>query len=153
MEFSWKASLVKLAGSTEVATHQVSYNQFIALLREGKVRDVYHFSAVMAEGNNTGTDLALVESTLPAVGKEKIEYLGNLVSANGVQADPTKISAMLEWPTPTSLKKLRGFLGLTSYYRRFVSHYASIASLLTELLKKDNFHWIVVAAFKNSRKP
>ena len=53
----------------------------------------------------------------------------------------SKIEVMLNWPLPRSLKELHGFFGLTEYYWRFVAHYDSIAWPLTELLKKDSFHW------------
>ena len=67
--------------------------------------------------------------------------MGHIVSHEGVKVDPNKIKAIKEWPIPKTIKKLRGFLGLTRYYRGFVKKYGCIATLLTTLLKKGSFHW------------
>ena len=73
-------------------------------------------------------------------GQNRIYYLGHVINAQGVSADPFKIQAMVEWLIPSNLQGLRGFLGLTCYYRKFVRNYSSLARPLTQQLKKDVFH-------------
>ena len=75
-----------------------------------------------------------------AFGLKEVEYLGHIVSHEGVKGNHKKIKAIMEWPIPKTIKKLRGFLGLTGYCRRFVKNYCRIVATLTTLLKKDSFH-------------
>ena len=57
---------------------------------------------------------------------EQVWYLSHIVSGNGVSADSQKIEAMLNWPQPKDVKGLRGFVGLTGYYQRFVKGYGAM---------------------------
>ena len=74
--------------------------------------------------------------------QKEIAYLGFIVTDKGVAADQQKIEAVRSYPTPTNLKHLRSFLGLASYYRRFIAIFAKIANPLHTLTRKDTpFLW------------
>ena len=69
----------------------------------------------------------------------QVEYLGHVVSADGVRMDPRKTSAVRNWPAPTNLQELRKFLGLTNYFRKFIERYSIITAPLTNLTRKGAF--------------
>lgn len=73
-------------------------------------------------------------------GTDKVEYLGHVISQGTVSMEPAKIESVMHWPIPQSLKELRGFLGLSGYYRRFIKHYGGLARPLTDL-KKGVWQW------------
>ncbi|GJP29280.1 hypothetical protein CLOM_g6485, partial [Closterium sp. NIES-68] len=73
---------------------------------------------------------------------EKVQFLGHMVSAQGVHVDPKKIEAVHTWMTPENVKELQQFLGFTNYYNRSVPQYARLAAPLTNLLKKNTpYKW------------
>jgi hypothetical protein len=76
-------------------------------------------------------------------GQQKVQYLGHIISAEGVGVDPEKVEAMKQWPKLKTLKAMRGFLGLIGYYRRFIQDYGKIAAPLTRMLKKNNLTWTI----------
>ncbi len=69
--------------------------------------------------------------------KSRIEFLGHLVDGDGIHTVHSKIAAVERFPIPKSVENVRSFLGLAGYYRTFVTNFASIASPLMLLLKKD----------------
>ena len=65
-----------------------------------------------------------------------MEYLGHILSHEGVKVDPSKIKAIKECKIPTSITHLQGFLGLKGYYCKFVKNYGRISVTLTTLLEE-----------------
>ena len=65
--------------------------------------------------------------------KNKVDYLGFEVSADGANASPEKVKAILDWPRPQTVHDIRSFLGLVSYYRKFIRGFSQIAKPLTDL--------------------
>ena len=79
--------------------------------------------------------------------KQRVEYLGHVVTPEGISPNPDKVRVVQVFPTPTNLKELTNFLGLANYYRRYVRGFSNIANPLNALTKKNvPFVWTVACA-------
>ena len=78
-------------------------------------------------------------------GMKEMLYLGHIINAEGVQVDMEKIRAIRDWLAPKTVTELRSFLGLCTYYRRYVKGFSQFAAPLTDLTKKGAFTWTDLA--------
>ena len=78
----------------------------------------------------------------PSNVQKQVKYLGHIISEHGVATDPSKIDKVLHWPSPKSKLEVQQFLGLASYYRRFILDFATIAKPLHRLTEQNSdFRW------------
>ena len=83
---------------------------------------------------------------------QRVEFLGHIISEEGVSTDPKKTECIRNWPIPSTVKEVRSFLGFCSYYRRFIFRFAEIAKPLHKLTEKsERFKWTeeCLEAFQN----
>lgn len=113
-----------LVYSHSLAEHEVHLRQVLQILSDNHLK---------------------VKQSKCSFAQPQLAYLGHVISANGVATDEDKIVAVRNWITPTSVKELRSFLGLSGYYRKFVRNYGIICKPLTNLLRKGQlFVWTSV---------
>ncbi|XP_022857500.1 uncharacterized protein LOC111378518 [Olea europaea var. sylvestris] len=74
---------------------------------------------------------------------ERVGFLGHVVTTHGIEVDPVKVEAVINWKTPTNTGEVRSFLGLAGYYQRFIEGFSKIVGLMTQLTRKGvKFQWI-----------
>ena len=119
----------------------VAYIDDIIIHSETWEEHLIHIKAVLSQLRE---HKLTVKSVKCKFGMRECEYLGHIVGNGQVKPDPKKIIAVENFPKLTTKKQVRGFLGLTGYYRKFIASYASIAIPLTDLTKKalpDKVNW------------
>ncbi|XP_043717481.1 uncharacterized mitochondrial protein AtMg00860-like [Telopea speciosissima] len=80
---------------------------------------------------------SICEFWLPQVG-----FLGHIISARGIEVDPGKVKAVVNWESPKTVTEIRSFLGLAGYYRKFIENFSKIAMPMTQLTRKGaKFEW------------
>ena len=73
---------------------------------------------------------------------KEVKFLGHVISQKGIFVDPSKVKVMVSWERPTIVMKVKSFLGLARYYRRFIKGFSRIALPLTKLTRKNtSFGW------------
>ena len=68
--------------------------------------------------------------------RDRIQYLGHIISEEGISVDPQKIEAIMNWTTPRNVTNVRSCMGLAGYYRRFIEGFSKVAHAMTSLQKK-----------------
>ena len=71
---------------------------------------------------------------------ERVQFLGHIVTKDGISVDPTKVVAIVNWPRPTNVSEVRSFLSIAGYYRRFVEGFSKLALPITKLLRPLNLN-------------
>lgn len=100
--------------------------------------NLHHISLVLDRLQSAGLKLKLSKCHFV---RQKVEYLGHLITPRGLLPNRKKVSAVTDFPTPTSVTQVRQFVGLASYYRRFIQGFAKIADPLHQLTKDKEFVW------------
>ena len=117
----------------------IVYLDDILIYSENQAEHVDHVKRVLRKLDDGGLCLKLSKCEFHVT---TVEFLGYVVDTKGIHMDPKKLDAIMNWPNPKSVKEVQAMLGFANYYRNFIPDFATIATPLTALTKKDTvFHW------------
>ncbi|MBW0490090.1 hypothetical protein O181_029805 [Austropuccinia psidii MF-1] len=127
-------NLVNVIFQDVLDVHVVVYLDEIMVFSKSEEEHVTHVSTVLSRlrGNNLFSKASKCLFHVSSV-----EYLGYVVSSEGLKMNQAKFHQILNWPPPRNLKALRSFLGFANFYLRFIKNYSEKISSLTSFLKKD----------------
>ena len=109
------------------------YMDDIIIFSKSQNEHLQHISAIFKKMREYNLKVQLDKSEFL---RKDVEFLGHIITPDGIKPNPSKISAIEKYPIPTTTKEIKRFLGLIGYYRRFIANFARITSPLTKCLKK-----------------
>ena len=127
---------IVLQGCDEFA---MAYLDDVLIFSKNPEEHLRHIETIFERIRQHGLKLKLKKC---AFFKEETEYLGFVISKDGVKPDPKKVEAIRDLPEPKNVREIRGFIGMCSYYRRFVPNFSKLAEPLIDMTKKyARFKW------------
>lgn len=113
-----------------------AYLDDVLVYSKNKEEHIEHVNKVLKRLKDRGLQLDIDKCEFNV---KTVKYLGLIVGVNGIQMDPEKVEAILNWEVPASVKDVQAFLGFVNFYRRFIRHFSRLSRPLTELTKGEHF--------------
>lgn len=141
-----------------LSTASATFQRLMELILQGLNWNtcIIYLDDIVVYGKTLEEHLERVEQVLEKIGKsgmklkpekchllqESVNFLGHVVSKDGVLPSADNVAKILQWPRPQNITEIRQFLGMASYYRRFIQGFAKIANPMVRLTKKEvDFQW------------
>ncbi len=116
-----------------------AYMDDVLIYSETLEEYLQHLSLVLKTVTKAGLKLKLSKCKFL---RQEVEYLGHIITRDGLKPNPSHVAAVAEYPTPQSVKDVQQFVGLASYYRRFIPNFAKVACPLHALTRKgEQIQW------------
>jgi transposase InsO family protein len=113
------------------------YIDDILIFSKTKEDHILHLSSILSKLREFSLKASLKKCQFF---QTEVQFLGFIISSQGLRMDPKKLDTIIQWPMPETLKGLRRFLGFCNFYRRFIPRFSNVTSCLTELTKESVFH-------------
>jgi len=129
-----------------------AYLDDILIYSENKEQHIKHVKQILEALTKAGLQVKPQKCEFHA---NNVEYLGFIITTEGLRMDPAKITKIIEWPIPKKLRDVPSFLGFGNFYRRFIQDYSHLARPLTQLTKNGTpFVWsdLCQAAFERLKE-
>ena len=112
----------------------IAYLNDILIYSKTKKKHIKHVTAVLEALEKADVRINGAKSVFHV---QRVNFLGYVLTTDGVEMDPVKTAAIRDWPTPKNVTEVQEFMGFANFYRKFIRGYSGVSVLLTDLIKKN----------------